>query len=61
MIESYVEDIEKGSIKWWLRDKLYKLDDNAIEKFVDKPFKTTLAGVLKHCKYKGYRAFRQRP
>ena len=52
MVESYIEDIEKGSIKWWLRDILYRLDDKAIDKFVDKPIKTAVASILKLTKIK---------
>ena len=52
IVESYIEDMEKGSIKWWIRDILYRLDDKAIDKFEDKPFKTTIASILKYAKYK---------
>ena len=32
-VTSYIEDFESGSIKWWLVDKLNKVDDKAIDKF----------------------------
>jgi hypothetical protein len=51
-VTSYIEDFESGSIKWWLVDKLNKVDDKAIDKFVDSPIKTTIAGILKVCKTK---------
>jgi hypothetical protein len=51
-VTSYIEDFESGSIKWWLSDKLSKVDDKAIDKFVDSPIKTTIAGILKVCKKK---------
>jgi hypothetical protein len=51
-VASYIEDFESGSIKWWLRDKLNKVDDKAIDKFVESPIKTTIAGILKTSKTK---------
>jgi hypothetical protein len=51
-VVSYVEDFESGSVKWWLRDKLNKADDKAIDKFVDSPVKTIIAGILKFSKTK---------
>jgi len=51
-VASYVEDFESGSIKWWILDKLNKVDDQAIDKFVDSPVKTTIAGILKVSKKK---------
>jgi hypothetical protein len=51
-VASYVEDFESGSVKWWLLDKLNKVDDKAIDKFVDSPIKTTIAGILKISKKK---------
>lgn len=51
-VASYVEDFETGSIKWWLADKLSGIDDKAIDKFVDSPIKTTIAGILKFSKKK---------
>lgn len=51
-VASYVEDFETGSVKWWLLDKLQKTDDKAIEKFVNNPVKTTIAGILKFAKTK---------
>ena len=51
-VASYVEDFETGSIRWWLTDKLSNIDDKAIDKFVDKPIKTTIAGILKLSKRK---------
>jgi hypothetical protein len=51
-VASYIEDFESGSVKWWLRDKLNKCDDKAIDKFVDSPIKTTIAGILKYSKKK---------
>ena len=51
-VASYVEDFESGSVKWWLLDKLNKVDDKAIDKFVDSPIKTTIAGILKISKTK---------
>ena len=51
-VASYIEDFESGSIKWWLLDKLNKIDDKAIEKFVDSPIKNTIAGILKLSKKK---------
>jgi hypothetical protein len=55
-VASYVEDFETGSVKWWLLDKLQKTDDKAIEKFVDSPVKTTIAGILKFAKTKAIEA-----
>lgn len=49
-VASYIEDFESGSIKWWLLDKLNKIDDKAIDKFVESPIKTTIAGILKFAK-----------
>jgi len=46
-VASYIEDFEAGSVKWWLLDKLNKIDDKAIDKFVASPIKTTIAGILK--------------
>jgi hypothetical protein len=51
-VASYIEDFESGSIKWWLLDKLNKIDDTAIDKFVDSPIKTTIAIILKTSKKK---------
>jgi hypothetical protein len=51
-VASYVEDFESGSVKWWLVDKLNKVDDKAIDKFVNSPIKTTIAGILKISKTK---------
>lgn len=51
-VASYIEDFESGSIKWWLVDKLNKVDDKAIEKFVASPLKTTIAEILKFSKKK---------
>ncbi len=51
-VASYVEDFETGSVKWWLLDKLQKVDDKAIEKFTNNPVKTTIAGILKFAKIK---------
>lgn len=51
-VASYVEDFETGSIKWWILDKLQKVDDNAIDKFVESPIKTTISGILKFAKQK---------
>ena len=51
-VASYIEDFESGSVKWWLLDKLNKIDDKAIDKFVDSPIKTTIAGILKISKKK---------
>jgi hypothetical protein len=51
-VASYIEDFETGSIKWWLLDRLQKIDDKAIDKFVDKPIKTTVAAILKFAKQK---------
>ena len=51
-VASYVEDFESGSVKWWLLDKLNKIDDRAIDKFVETPIKTTIAGILKKSKRK---------
>lgn len=51
-VASYVEDFESGSVKWWLVDKLNKVDDKAIDKFVNSPIKTTIAGILKVSKTK---------
>jgi hypothetical protein len=51
-VASYVEDFEAGSVKWWIVDRLNKVDDNAIDKFVESPIKTTIAGILKVSKKK---------
>lgn len=52
VVTSYLEDVQTGSIRWWLMDKLHRLDDKAIEKFVDKPVKTVVASMLKELKQK---------
>ena len=51
-VASYIEDFASGSIKWWLVDKLNKVSDSAIDKFVDSPVKTTIASILKISKKK---------
>ncbi len=50
VVTSYVEDIQTGSIRWWLVDKLHRLDDKAIDRFVDQPVRTMVASMLKKLK-----------
>ncbi|MBK2258724.1 hypothetical protein [Francisella philomiragia] len=49
-VSTYIEDVETGSIKWWLYDKIGNINDNAIDAFVDKPIKNTVATILKSAK-----------
>ena len=51
-VASYVEDFTTGSIRWWLRDRLNNIDDDAIDKFAAKPISTIIASVLKCMKKK---------
>nr|VFK59034.1 MAG: hypothetical protein BECKTUN1418F_GA0071002_11625 [Candidatus Kentron sp. TUN]VFK67581.1 MAG: hypothetical protein BECKTUN1418E_GA0071001_11565 [Candidatus Kentron sp. TUN] len=46
-IVSYIEEIESGSIKVWLKDKLSSPTDGQIDAFVKAPISSTASALLK--------------
>lgn len=49
---AYVEELEAGSIKVWLKDKLIGIDDSAIDDFTERPVRVTIATLLKSVRNK---------
>jgi len=49
-VVSYIEELEGGSIKIWIRDKLKLIEDKDIDRFVNNPIKTTISSLLKKSK-----------
>lgn len=47
---SYIEELSAGSIKYKLRDVIKNISEEDVDKFVDKPIKTTIAAVVKKCR-----------